>query len=177
MKIMASDSSATGREHTPRTINSVTINTLNQTQMSDALRRSAESVIQDKSIDAGSRAIIRYALEINDPMLSELVQWAEAGESIVDNMAAADVSENDSTEQKVEALAEMICQSDDPGIRSAALLVLLAAVENADDSKSLANTAKHCAFTRCGELNVYGMVDVQIAMLERELFTNNSRLS
>jgi hypothetical protein len=168
MTIMAIHSSASTREHTLHTINSVTHN---------ILQRHAESVIQDKSIDADSRAIIRYALEINDPMLSELVQWASAGESIVDNLAAEDEPENDSTEQRVEALAEMICQSDDAGIRSAALLVLLAALETADDSKSLAKTAKHYAFTRCGELNVYGMVDIQITMLERELFAHHSQLS
>ena len=169
---MASHSSATVREHTRRTLNSVTNNTLKEIPVSDVLRRRAESVIQDKSIDATSRAIIRYALEINDPMLSKLVQRIEDGEYIVDNIAG-DESENDSPEQKVGALAEMICQGDDPGIRAAALLVLLAALETADDFKSLAKTAKHCAFTRCGELNVYGMVDVQIEMLERELFTNN----
>ncbi|HET6977212.1 MAG TPA: hypothetical protein VFI24_12865 [Pyrinomonadaceae bacterium] len=174
---MASHSSATVREHTPRIINAVTNKTLNQTQMSDVLRRRAESVVNDKSIDNGSRAIIRYALEINDPILSELVLRVEDGECIVDNITAADDSENDSPEQKVEALAEMICQGDDQGTRAAALLVLLAAVETAADPKSLAKTAKHSVFTRCGEMNVYGMVDVQIAMLERELFTNNSRLS
>ena len=174
---MANHVSVTTRERTPRTINSLTINTLNQTQMSDVLRRRAESVIQDKSIDAGSRAIIRYALEINDPMLLKLVPRVEAGECIVDNIVAADAPEDESPEQKVEALAEMICQGDDHGTRAAALLVLLAALENAGDSKSLANTAKHCAFTRCAEMNVYGMVDVQVAMLERELFTHNSLLS
>ncbi|HEY6217993.1 MAG TPA: hypothetical protein VIW74_15095 [Pyrinomonadaceae bacterium] len=174
---MASHISATVREHTPRTINSVTNHTLNQTHFSDALRRRAESAIQDNSIDTGSRTIIRYALEINDPMLSELVQRVEAGECIVDNIVAADEPENDSTEQRVDTLAEMICQSEDPGARAVALLVLMSALENTDDPKSLANTAKHCAFTRCGAMNVYGMVDVQIAMLERELFTHNSRLS
>ena len=104
---MANHSSATVREHTPHSINSIT----NHTR--DDLRRRAESVIQDQSIDADSRAIIRYALEINDPMLSELVQWADAGESIVDNLAAADETENDSAEHRVEALAEMICHGDD----------------------------------------------------------------
>ena len=173
---MASHSSATVREHTSHSIKSVTNNTLNQTQISDVLRRRAESVIQDTSIDATSRAIIRYALEINDPLLSKLVRRVEDGEYIGDNIAG-DESENDSTELRVEALAEMICQGDDASVRSAALLVLLAAVETADDSKSLAKTAKHCVFTRCSELNVFGMVDVQIAMFERELFTNNSRLS
>ena len=167
---MASHSSATVCEHTSHSINSAKNNTLNHTQLIDVLRKRAESVVQDTSIDATSRAIIRYALEINDPMLSQLVRRVEDGEYIVDNITG-DESENDSTEQRVEALAEMICQSDDSSIRSAALLVLLAAVETADDSKSLAKTAKHCAFNRCSELNVFGMVDVQIAMLERELFT------
>ena len=71
----------------------------------------------------------------------------------------------------------MICLAHDPGIRAAALLVLTAAVENAEDPKSLANKVKHYAFTRCGELNVCGMVDAQIAALENELLTHNSHLS
>jgi len=110
-------------------------------------------------------------------MLAQLVQWADAGESIVDNLAAQDESENDSPERKVEALAEIICQGDDPRARAVALLVLTSALERADDPKSLARTAKHCVFTWCGEMNVYGMVDTQIAMLERELFVHNPHLS
>jgi len=85
---MASHSSASPREHTLHTIKSATNSTLNQTQISDVLRKRAESVVNDRSIDAESRAIIRYALAIDDPILSELVQWADAGECIVDNLAA-----------------------------------------------------------------------------------------
>ena len=33
----------------------------------------------------------------------------------------------------------------------------------------VAHTVKHLALTRCGELNVFGMVDAQIAAVEREL--------
>ncbi|HEX6716544.1 MAG TPA: hypothetical protein VF088_05505 [Pyrinomonadaceae bacterium] len=40
------------------------------------------------------------------------------------------------------------------------------------DPQALANTAKHFAFTRCGELNVYGMVDAQIAVVKDELLAN-----
>ena len=86
-------------------------------------------------------------------MLSNLVQRVEDGEYIVDNIAG-DESANNSPERKVEALAEMICQGDDTGTRAVALLVLLAALESADDSQSLANIAKHCAFTRCSKLDV-----------------------
>lgn len=167
---MASNSSATAREHTPRTINSVT-------PINDVLRRRAESFVNDKSIDAESRAIIRYALEISDPILAELMQWADAGESIVDNLAAQDALENDSPERKAAALAEMIWRDDDPCTRAVALLVLTSVLESADDPKSVARATKHYAFTRCGELNVYGMVDVHIEMLERELFTHNSHLT
>jgi len=35
---------------------------------------------------------------------------------------------------------------------------------------ALAHVVKHFAFTRRGELNVFGMVDLQIIVLERELF-------
>ena len=53
---------------------------------SDALKRRAQSIINDKSIDAETRAIIRYGLEVNDPWLGDLVRSADAGESVVDNI-------------------------------------------------------------------------------------------
>jgi hypothetical protein len=54
-----------------------------KTTISKALRRHAQAVIKDKSIDAQSRALIRYALETNDPWLAELVRRADAGETII----------------------------------------------------------------------------------------------
>jgi hypothetical protein len=42
----------------------------------------------------------------------------------------------------------------------------MSTLENSQHPKALANTAKHVAFTRCGELNLYGMVDAQIATVE-----------
>ena len=68
---MANHSSATVRE-TPH---------VNQT----SLKRKARSVLNDRSIDPQSRAIIRYALEINDPWLPELVRRADAGETLIDS--------------------------------------------------------------------------------------------
>jgi len=66
------------------------------------------------------------------------------------------------------------CGGEEP---TAALLVLMAGLANAADPKALANTVKHLAFTRCGELNLNGMVDAQIAMLEGELFVGDARAS
>ena len=164
---MANDSSATLREQTPHVNQTSRTNTI-----MNALQRRAQAVLNDKSIDAQSRAIIRYALEINDPWLAKLVRRADAGESIVDTdfSETPASSEDDSSEEKIEALIEMICRAgDEPETKSAALLVLLATLENAMHPKALANTAKHLAFTRCSEFNLYGMVDAQIAMLEGEL--------
>ncbi len=171
---MVSHSSASVREQAPH---SITNNILKLNSNNDDVRQRAWSLLRDKSLDEGSRSLIGYALEIDDPSLPELVQRAEAGESVVENMSTAATSENDSTEQRVETLAEMICRAHEPGIRAAALLVLMSALENANDPKSLAKNAKHYAFTRCGEMNVCGMVDAQIAMLERELLPDNSHLS
>lgn len=56
---------------------------------------------------------------------------------------------------------------------TAALLVLMSALENSPQPKVLANQVKHIAFTRCGELNCYGMVDAQIATIESELFATS----
>ena len=48
----------------------------------NALTRRAQAVLNDRSIDPQTRAIVRYGLEINDPWLAELVRRAEARESI-----------------------------------------------------------------------------------------------
>jgi hypothetical protein len=155
MKVMTNLSSARLREETPH--------------LSDALKRRAQSVINDKSIDAQTRAVIRYGLEINDPWLPELVRCVDAGESIIDNLYVH------SSEEKIEALTDLICRAGDEP--SAALLVLLSTLENSSYPKALANTAKHLAFTRCGELNLYGMVDTQIAVLKDQLLANNGLMS
>ena len=52
----------------------------------NTLKQRALSVLYDKSVDAQSRAVIRYALETNDPWLAELVRRAEKGEDIVDSI-------------------------------------------------------------------------------------------
>ena len=171
---MASYSSALTREQAPHSINSITNNTLKFNRITDDVRERARDAIQDKSIDEGSRNLIRYALEIDDPALPELVRRADAGECIGDNISLAD----EETEQKVQTLVEIICLAgDDPATKSAALLVLMAEIENGKYPKLLANTAKHFAFTRCGELNVCGIVDAQVAALEKELLAHNSPLS
>jgi hypothetical protein len=54
-----------------------------KTTISNALKQRARSVIKDRSIDAQSRALIRYGLETNDPWLAELVRRADAGETII----------------------------------------------------------------------------------------------
>jgi hypothetical protein len=147
MKIMSNFNSATLRQET--------------THSSDVLKRRAQSIINNKSIDAETRVIIRYGLEINDPWLPELVRSVDAGESIIDNLYVH------SSEEKIETLTELICRAGDEP--SAALLVLLATLENSTHPKALANSAKHLAFTRCGELNVYGMVESHITALEDRL--------
>lgn len=74
---MADHSSATTREDTPHGNETTRTNTI-----INALRRRAQAVLNDETIDPQSRAVIRYALEINDPWLAELVRRAEAGESV-----------------------------------------------------------------------------------------------
>ena len=168
---MANDSSATMRHEAPH-VNGTT----RTATIVNALKRRAQAVLNDTSIDPQSRAIIRYAMEINDPWLAELVRRADAGEILFDTVdfsQTPDTSQHDSSNERVEALAEMICRAgDDPQTKSAALLVLMATIENSTDPNALANTAKHLAFTRCGELNLYGMVDAQVATVEHELVAN-----
>ena len=167
---MANDSSATVREtpHVNRTTRTATI--------INSLKQRAQAVLNDRTIDSESRAIIRYALETNDPWLAKLVSRADAGEALIDSVGCLTISSAD--EEKMAALAELICRTgDEAETKSAALLVLMSTLENATHPKSLANLAKHFAFTRCGELNLNGMVEEQIAVFEGELLAGSALMS
>ena len=165
---MTTDSTASMRHeasHANRTTRTATIIA--------ALKRRAQSVLSHTSIDAQDRAIIRYAMETHDPWLAELVRRAEAEEPIGDTLdfsQTADADEHDASIEKVEALTDMLCGAGiEPEKKAAAVLVLMAAIENSMHPKALANAAKHLAFNRCGELNLCGMLEAQIAIIENEL--------
>ena len=175
---MASHSSATVRGETPhakRTTRTATI--------LDALTKRAQAVLNDTSLDPQSRAVLRYALETNDPWLARLVRRKDAGQNILDAFHFSQTSEKQPhqsdqdalSEDKIEALAEIICRGADES--PVALLVLMRMFENSTQPYVLANTVKHFAFTRCGELNFDGFVDSQIATFEDELFAGIPRLS
>ncbi len=72
----------------------------------------------------------------------------------------------------IEALAEIICSTGDES--AAALFVLMGRLQNAAEPRVFANTAKHFAFTRCGELNLGGIVDAQIGVVETQLLAGRS---
>jgi hypothetical protein len=155
-------SSAPERHATPHATNNT---------FSDAVKRRAQALINDNAIDANDRAFIRYALATNDAAgLSELVRRVDAGEPVIDESYMLEADDEISTEEKLERLAAMICEAGAQAeTRSAALLVLMSTLENSTEPKVLANHVKHIAFTRCGELNCFGMVDAQIAAIETEL--------
>lgn len=143
---MANHSSAMAHEETPQASQTTTTN------ISKAVRQRAEAIVNDRTIDAESRALIRFALEINDPYLAELVRRADAGESLSDTLdlpLTLERADDDSSKHNVEALAEMICSAGEEA--SAALWVLMAMLQNSAAPEVLANTAKCLAFTRCGE--------------------------
>jgi hypothetical protein len=173
MTIMASHVSATVREtpHANQTNETNQSNYTNRTNtIIDALKHRARALLNDRTIDPQSGAFIRYALETNDPWLAELVRRADEGELVIEAIDFSDTPptlDDIASEEKIQALAEMICQASDES--AAVLLVLMATLENATHPKVLANHAKHLAFTRCGELNFRGMVDVQVASIEGEL--------
>ena len=77
----------------------------------NALKQRALAVLNDESIDAESRAILRDALETNDPWLAELLRRTNA-----------DTGQTDSTDEQIQALAEIICGA---GNEAAAALFVL----------------------------------------------------
>ncbi len=169
---MTTHGSASALEETPHETERI------QITISDALRRRAQAVINGNSIDPQWRNIVRYALEINDPLLPDLVRRADAGERIIDATVFSEISEDnedDSNEEKMEALAEIICRAGDEA--AAALFVLMGTLENSAHPKLTANTVKHFAFTRCAELNLYGLVDAQLPLVEGELLADSALIS
>jgi hypothetical protein len=169
MKIMTTDSSATTREDTPHSIQIPYGDQPSRTTtIVTALTRRARAVLNDNSIDAQSRTIIRYALETNDPWLARLVRQVDAGERITEPFDFSQTPDSgEESEEEINALAEIICRAGNEC--SAALLVLMATLENSTHPRLLANAAKHFAFTRCGDLNLYRMVGDQIARINEEV--------
>lgn len=166
---MASNSSAILREATPHETESP------ESKISVALRRHAQTILNDRSVDPQWRPIIRYALETNDPWLAELVRRADAGERMGDIpylSPTPETFEGDSNEERIATLSEMICRAGDGP--AAALFVLMGIIEHSAQPRLLANTAKHSAFTFCGQANLYGIVDAQLAVIEGELLTSNA---
>jgi hypothetical protein len=169
---MLNDNSAQLCEETPHETETT------QITISNALRRRAQAVINNSSIDPQWRNIVRYALEINDPWLADLVRRADAGERIIDSVElslAPETDEEDACEEKIEALAEIICRANAQA--AAALFVLMGTLENSTHPKLLIDTAKHFAFTCCAESNLFGIVDVQLALVESELLADNTPVS
>jgi hypothetical protein len=143
--------------------------------VNDATKRRAESVIKDRTIDPQWRTIIRAALELNDPSLDELVSRAAAGGNIVDTFESLRTplpNEGDPPLGKVETLTEIICRTGDEP--TAALFILMETLESSTHPEVLASRAKHVAFSRCGELYVYEIVDAQIVAAERELLASKT---
>src|SRR5688500_20299504 len=94
MTIMATDSSATTREEASHTTPAPQVNRTTRTAtIVNALTRRAQAVLNDKSIDAQSRAVIRYALETKDPWLAELVRSADQNENVSDTFDFSQIPE------------------------------------------------------------------------------------
>lgn len=183
---MAKHSSATAHSETPHVLELSRTNTI-----MNALKQRALAVLHDESLDAESREVIRYGLETNDPWLAELVRRAEASESLTDKLhcsqtlginefnskpeAETTPTEPVTSKDRIEALAEIICGAGDAS--AGALFVLMGMLENSTQPNVIANTVKHFAFTRCGELNLFGMVDAHLAVVEGELFAHSRTIS
>ena len=77
--------------------------------------------------------------------------------------------------KRADLWCNIICRAGDEP--AAALFVLMGTLESSPEPNGLASAAKHFAFTRCGELNVFGMVDAQLALLEGELLARDKPIS
>jgi Domain of unknown function (DUF5615) len=72
--------------------------------------------------------------------------------------------------KKVMRLVELICRGgNEPEIKSAALLVLMATIEQSPNANSLAYQGKQLTFNQCCNLDIYEMIERQVTVCEREL--------
>jgi len=76
---MANHSSATAHSETPH--------------LSADIKRRAQALINNKTIDAGTRSVLRYGLETDDPWLADLVRRVDAGETIIDDQGFLQIEE------------------------------------------------------------------------------------
>jgi hypothetical protein len=119
-------------------------------------------------------------LETNDPWLSEIVRRIDLGETLSEDffVSTPEAFSDESVEEKLKGMSGLICRAgDEPETKSAALLILMSMIESSTQPKTLANTVKHFAFTQCGELNLCGMVEAQVAVLENELSAGHKLVS
>jgi hypothetical protein len=110
MTIMAKDSSATTRvetSHANNNRNKTTENTYRlddnaggpatdcKQQPWDLIKQRARALIDNKAIDAETRSILKYGLDIDDPVLEELVCMVERVGSLDDNLLATTRNSSD----------------------------------------------------------------------------------
>ncbi|HET8783368.1 MAG TPA: hypothetical protein VFM63_13170 [Pyrinomonadaceae bacterium] len=113
----------------------------------------------------GSATLREETPHVNETTTNTIIDFSQTSES----------DDDPSGVEKVETLVEIICRAG--GEATAALFVLMGTLQNSPEPEALANTAKHYAFTRCGELNVFGIVDAQIVVVEGELLANSTLVS
>ena len=81
------EKSTTNRTSTRREKESDNINSTLKSHIIDAsLKRRARLLITNSSIPSQTRSLIRYALEIRDPYLAQIVRRVEAGEMSIDSI-------------------------------------------------------------------------------------------
>ena len=175
---MTKDSSAPTREETPPATG-----TTKTADIISALKTRTQSILNNPSIPPENRALLRYALEVNDPWLAKLVGQIEADNGVNNESTASqtfktDEEEEDPSESKIEKLVDLICRpGDEPETKSTALVVLMSALEKSLDPEEVAKTAKHFAFAHYHDLTIDDMIDSQIARFETELSAGKTPLS
>jgi hypothetical protein len=177
MKVMTMhSSSARAREATPHARQ-----TTKAARIITALKQRVLTILNDPSIPQENRALLRYALEINDPSLARMVAKMEGEQTHDDELyqrQSVESNHDEPSENKIEILVDLICRpGDEPETKSAALVVLLSTLERAEEPAAVANSIKHVALAHCEELTFDDMVDARVAAFEDELFAGRTSIS
>ena len=134
-----------------------------------------------------ARAIDLVTREIATQELAEIALGVETLEAVPEIGAASETVPDTAAEVPEQAAAEAP-QAWAVRAEAAAELVAEAAAvgavvggrdttSNRTRRQLLANAAKHFAFTRCAELNLYGIVDAQLPLVEGKLLADDSLTS
>jgi len=139
-----------------------------------ASNKEAGRLVVQHEVDPKTSTLLKKGLKSMVTHSSATVRVQTPHETETTQITTNDKTTDVSDLEKIESLIDIICGTGAAQV-AGALFVLMGTLQNSSEPDALAHAAKHIAFTRCGELNLNGMVDAHLAVVESELLSAMKR--